>query len=55
MTDKEWTEVLANRVWEYASMDYDNEGSIEDAEEQIENEPNRVIEYLLDLLDHYVL
>lgn len=49
------TEELAARIYEYASMDYDNEGSIEDAEDEIINNPVAVIEYLLDLLDNYTM
>ena len=48
-------EELAIRLYDFASLDYDNEGSIEDAEEAIENNPLAVIEYLLDALDNYVL
>ena len=48
-------EELARRLWEYAELDPDNEGSIEEAEEAIVNNPLAVIEYLLDSLDNYVL
>ncbi len=48
-------EELAKRLYEYASLDPDNEGSIEDAEYAIQFTPLAVIEYLLDSLDNYVL
>lgn len=48
-------EELAKRLYEYASLDPDNEGSIEDTEEAITSTPLAVIEYLLDLLDNYTM
>ena len=48
-------EELAERLYEYAKYDPDNEGSINDAEEAITFTPLDVIEYLLDALDCYTM